>query len=50
MNLLIKIKISKVELLNNLRQKIKEWKNIKNKTENKLQLNKLSATIYIVEI
>ena len=44
------LEISKVELFNILGQKIKEWKNIENKTENRLQLNKLSATIYIVKI
>jgi hypothetical protein len=44
------LEISKVELFNILGQKIKEWKNIENKTENRLQLNKLSASIYIVKI
>ena len=44
------LEISKVELFNIMGQKIKEWKNIENKTENRLQLNKLSASIYIVKI
>jgi len=42
--------ISKVALFNILGQKIKEWKNIGNLTEHRLQVNKLSSTVYIVKI
>ncbi|QOD60866.1 T9SS type A sorting domain-containing protein [Polaribacter haliotis] len=44
------LKIKKVELFNILGQKVREWKNIDNTTENRLKTNKLSATVYIINI
>jgi hypothetical protein len=42
--------ISKVAVFNLLGQQVKSWKNIENTTENRLKLNKLSSTIYVVRI
>jgi hypothetical protein len=42
--------ISKVAVFNLLGQQVKSWKNIENTTENRLKINKLSSTIYIVKV
>ncbi|QNM86737.1 T9SS type A sorting domain-containing protein [Polaribacter pectinis] len=44
------LQINKVELFNILGQKVKEWKNIENKPQNRLKVNKLSATLYIIKL
>ncbi|QTE22450.1 T9SS type A sorting domain-containing protein [Polaribacter cellanae] len=44
------LKIKKVALFNVLGQKVREWKNIDNITENRFKTNKLSATVYILNI
>ncbi|QTD38355.1 T9SS type A sorting domain-containing protein [Polaribacter batillariae] len=44
------LKIKKVVLFNLLGQKVREWKNIDNITENRLKTNKLSATVYILNV
>ncbi|TMM28583.1 T9SS type A sorting domain-containing protein [Polaribacter aestuariivivens] len=44
------LKIKKVALYNILGQKVREWKNIDNITENRLKTNKLSATVYILNV
>jgi hypothetical protein len=44
------ITISKVAVFNLLGQQVQSWKNIENTNENRLKLNKLSSTIYIVKI
>ncbi|QOD60865.1 T9SS type A sorting domain-containing protein [Polaribacter haliotis] len=44
------LKIKRVALFNVLGQKVREWKKVENITENRLKTNKLSATVYILNI
>ena len=42
--------IDKVEIYNLLGQKVKTWKNIETKFENRIPVNNLAASIYIVKV
>ena len=42
--------IKKVELYNLLGQKVKEWKNLETRFENRLKTNELPSSVYIVKV
>ena len=44
------LNINKIELYSLLGQKVKDWKNVENKFENRLSTNNLSSSIYIVKV